>query len=196
MTTSIDASSLQTLAELSDGDSRITVVGLGGSNAVILGRHDAARIEVYHDGGVFELLPDDRLAIELTDPQPREAVISQALAQINELRQAAQDQLDEDQAQHRHVLECIRDYAIDRHREGNFCADGLNEFLRTFNLPEYNPRVRVTYSIRGRYEVQSSESDARDDAEGRLGVDLTDLDDVIDGSDNSRIEEIWVESVT
>jgi hypothetical protein len=196
MTTSIDASSLQTLAELSDGDSRITVVGLGGSNAVILGRHDAAGIEVYHDGGVFELLPDDRLAIELTDPQPREAVISQALAQINELRQAAQDQLDEDQAQHRHVLECIRDDAIDRHREGNFCADGLNEFLRTFNLPEYNPRVRVTYSIRGRYEVQSSESDARDDAEGRLGVDLTDLDDVIDGSDNSRIEEIWVESVT
>lgn len=41
----------------------------------------------------------------------------------------------------------MRDYAIERHREKIICRDGLNDFLRYHDLPEYPPHRSATVRL-------------------------------------------------
>lgn len=58
----------------------------------------------------------------------------------------------------------MREYAIERHRAGDICRDGLNDFLRYHDLPEYpqhrSATVRVEFDVRLPY-CDDSEADAR-----------------------------------
>jgi hypothetical protein len=198
MTATIESTvSTKTLAEFLAGDFEClpTVVRLAGADAVVLARSGGDTIEVYYEGALASFI-DRTPAPEITDRARRERAINQALVDLGRLRRESQDELQRQHAAHEDVLDRVREYAIEKHREGSICQDGLNEFLRMFDLPEYSPRVRVSYVIRGSYEVDSSASDIREDAEEHLGVDLADIDAVIDGSEDSRIDELAVEPVT
>jgi hypothetical protein len=64
----------------------------------------------------------------------------------------------------------------------------MNRFLDAFSLPTYDPRVRVTYTITGSYEVDTDDPDtASSDARGYLKPDLSELDNVIDDSDTHTV---------
>ncbi len=66
---------------------------------------------------------------------------------------------------------------------------GLNAFLTAFGLPTYHPRVRVTYTITGSYDVDTDDADAAArDARGYLKPDLSELDNVLDDSDTHSVE--------
>lgn len=58
----------------------------------------------------------------------------------------------------------MREYAIERHRDGDICRDGLNAFLRYHDLPEYPPNrsatVRLEFDVR-LPNCDDSEADAR-----------------------------------
>src|SRR5262249_16430239 len=79
-------------------------------------------------------------------------------------------------------------------REDAFCRDGLNTFIQHFGLPEYEPYVRVSYTIHGSYRADYSDpGDAEDDAAANLDVDLSGLSSVIQGSTDSHVEAHEVE---
>lgn len=59
----------------------------------------------------------------------------------------------------------IREYAIDRHREGHYCRDGLNDALEHFGLDRYEPRYTACITITATAEINA---DTPHDAESRL----------------------------
>ena len=90
----------------------------------------------------------------------------------------------------------IREYAIDKHRDGHFCRDGLNEALEHFGLDRYDPRYTATIALTATAEINA---DTPDDARSRLrhlidGVAYSgdehtdDLDITIDELEISEIE--------
>ena len=90
----------------------------------------------------------------------------------------------------------IREYAIDKHRDGHFCRDGLNEALEHFGLERYEPRYTATITLTATAEINA---DTPDDARSRLrhlidGVAYSgdehsdDLDITMDDIDISEIE--------
>lgn len=59
----------------------------------------------------------------------------------------------------------IREYAIDKHRDGHFCRDGLNEALEHFGLDRYDPRYTATITVTATAEINA---DSAGDALSRL----------------------------
>jgi hypothetical protein len=51
----------------------------------------------------------------------------------------------------------IRNYAIAAYRKGRFCVNGLNEALEHFDLDGYSPRMRLSYTISGSFEVDGDD---------------------------------------
>jgi hypothetical protein len=91
------------------------------------------------EGGLIEVFTGD--AIELFAPEVTVTAIEEAGQQVTLLRAAllfVNQRYRGTQREFREVLGRIRDYAIARHQEGEFCEDGLNAFLRTFDLAEYH----------------------------------------------------------
>ncbi len=160
----------------------VTIPGDPPLDAVVLGRLSASTIEVIADGRV-QGYAETTAVTAVTDPQRRADLLTAALAVIDQERREQVGQLAAERTRHTGVLEKIRDYAISRCREGMFCADGLNDFLRHFSLPEYCPGTRVSYSIHGSYRTERSDADdAESDAATCLGVDLSDVRYIVEGS--------------
>jgi hypothetical protein len=112
-----------TLRDLArDQQSYATPGSVGGQDVVVLGYGHDGWIEVYHDSVISSYEPGTTVG-PLTDPARQAAVLRSALAALAG-RQAA-------------TLAGIRSYAIDKYQDGTICHEGLNEFLRAFDLEEY-----------------------------------------------------------
>ena len=124
-----------------------TVVRLDNADAVVLTTGDS-EFQVWTKDRVTTLAADT--AVEpVADPTQTEPVLRRAVVSLDALRQQAQALLSSAAGQHAVTLSAIRDYAINAHRQGDICETGLNEFLQTFELDEYDPRVSLSYTMAG-----------------------------------------------
>jgi hypothetical protein len=142
-----------------------------------------------HTGTAFRSLSADTPAAALTDAARHVELLAQFLAHVidQEARHAVDRQRAE--ADHRKVLDEIRTYAIDRHEEGAYCREGLNEFLHHFRLDRYPRQANVRFTIRGSYAVAGHDRDEVEaDAEANLRLDLDGLGDLIEGSESFTVD--------
>lgn len=167
-----------------------TVVTVNDRMVVVL-RADrtSGGVQVHDPVRSIHTLPAGTPATPVNDHHTRAEFLAAAASDLADIHALDQAQLVDTDARHQKVLDNIRGYAIAQHLEDAFCRDGLNAFLTTFGLPTYNPRIRVTYTITGSYEVDTDDADtAARDARGYLKPDLTELDNLIDDSDTHHLE--------
>jgi hypothetical protein len=132
-----------------------TVIRLDGTEAVVLATADG-EVQLWTGDGVTTCSVDT-LVEPVTDLARTDTVLRQAVAALNALRLhalATVTGLAERQAV---TLAAIRDYAITAHRDGDICRDGLDEFLHTFDLGEYDPHVDIAYTITGSLAIAGSD---------------------------------------
>ena len=173
-----------------------------GVDAVLLRRVDSASVELLRDGRIVRE-PDTMLAAPVTDPTRQaellraalaaEAATRQALAETAEQRRTELDQL---RASNAGTLAEIRDYVIADYRADEYSRDVLDAFLARFDLDPYQPRVKVTYTITGSFEVDSDDADeVEDNVEQNLRVDSDDVDGAVEYSDNFDVTVRSVEPI-
>ena len=160
-----------------------------GVDAVLLGRVGTATVEVLREGSIVREA-DTMLAVPVTDPTRQVELLRAALvadvAARQGLAETAQQrgfELNQLRASQASTLAQIRDYVIEQYRDSEFSRDVLDAFLSRFDLDPYRPRVKVTYTITGSFEVEGDDpDDVESDVENNLRVDLDDLDDVVEYS--------------
>jgi hypothetical protein len=162
-------------------------------NAVVLAQQTGTdTVRVLIDGQVHDVAADIA-AVPVTDPSTALALAQQtvgwvltALHTAVDRARALAEQADEQQWRHVRQLAEIRSYAIDRHRDGDICRDGLDTFLAHFDLDPYQPRHRVQFTVSGSFEV--TPEDGRDtgytayDVRDYLRVDTGQVDGVDEGT--------------
>jgi hypothetical protein len=174
-----------------------------GVDAVLLRRADTASVELLRDGRIVRE-PDTMLAAPVTDPTRQaellraalaaDAATRQALTETAEQRRTELDQLRTGQTR---TLGAIRDYVIAEYRADEVSRDVLDTFLARFDLDPYQPRVKVTYTITGSFEVDSDNADeVENNVEEYLRVDLDDVDDIVEYSDEFSVSVRSAEPVT
>jgi hypothetical protein len=168
----------------------ITILNRGSAgNGVVLAQTDGA-VSVLVDGQV-RTLRGDADVLPITERDTELALARQAVTWALAAHRAATDRirglytdLDDARRFHDQALTDIRAYAIRRHRDGDICRDGLNEFLTHFDLDPYRPRHRVQFTIRGSFEVtpdaDRDTGDTEDDVRDYLRIDTDEVDGVID----------------
>ena len=86
---------------------------------------------------------------------------------------------------------------IEQYRDSEYSRDVLDAFLSRFDLDPYQPRVKVTYTITGSFEVDSDDAgEVEDNVEEYLRVDLDNVYDVVVDSDDFSVSVRRVEPVT
>jgi hypothetical protein len=176
------------LGQSSTGSAAVVTVD---NRVVVVLRADriGGGVQVHDPVRSVHTLPADTFATPVSDHHTRAEFLAAAASDLAGIHALDQAQLDGTEARHQKVLDDIRSYAVARHLEDSICRGGLNAFLETFGLPTYDPRIRVSYTITGSYEVDTDDADAAArDARGYLKPDLTELDNVIDGSDTYTIQ--------
>jgi hypothetical protein len=93
-----------------------------GHDAVVLGYGSDGWIEVCRDNAISSFAPGTAVG-PLTEPARQTAALRSTLGAVA-VRQAA-------------TLAGIRSYAIEKYQDGSICQEGLNAFLRAFDLEEY-----------------------------------------------------------
>jgi hypothetical protein len=58
------------------------------------------------------------------------------------------------------TIESIRDYAIERHRDGSICRSGLDEFLSHFDFAPYAQRFSVPVTVTATFEITADNETA------------------------------------
>jgi hypothetical protein len=170
-----------------------------GDQVVVLRQANNGQVEVWSFGHVTRR-EADTVVYAVADSARRDGLLTQVVHGLAEQRRVAIDRAAEVAAErdaerdaHERVLSDIRAYAVDKHQDGTICRGGLNDFLTAFGLPEYEPRVRVYFTLTGSYDVDGEDADAaRRDARGYLRPDLSALDNVVEDSDTFTVH---VESV-
>ena len=109
-------------------------------------------VEVYATHRVVHL-PADALVTPITDPAEQLAATRAALDALADRRRADVQTQDTLRTEHTRVMADIRAYAIERHLVGDTELEELNQFLTHFGLLTYHPRLRVTFTITGSYQV-------------------------------------------
>jgi hypothetical protein len=172
-----------------------TVAGDPAVDIVVLAHGTATSLDALADGQPASYDPTITVT-EVDDPERQLAVLRAALSTLDQGRREAELRLDVEKARQAAVLDRIRSYAIERHREGMYCEEGLNTFLRHFGLPEYEPSIRVSYTIRGSYRTEGSDPDtAETDAADNLAVDLSEIDGVIASSPYHQVDIDEIETI-
>lgn len=120
-----------TIGQLLAAESPAATAVIDGEEAVVIAQGEDDQAWVYRTGLVRPYHVDTP-ATGLRDPERQIALLREALLLTDGLRR-------ETAAQHSDVLSSIRDYAIERQQDGTICLTGLNEFLRMFGMPEYEP---------------------------------------------------------
>ncbi|MCX4856633.1 hypothetical protein [Streptomyces canus] len=163
---------------------------------VVLRLVDTDLIEFYFAGRITTYSTQVLQIRPITDPAVREATLREAIEALAICRKVAIEKHAEQHRSHELVMDAIRQYAVDRHEEGDICREGLDDFLANFGLASYVTRVRVEYTITGSYEVDpSSEAAAEEDALKCLQPDLSGLDDVDGDTSTYEVSEIQVSEV-
>jgi hypothetical protein len=127
--------------------------------------------------------------LAMTDPDRSQEVLCAAVKHLATMRQDAIDRNDVLRTGQARVLDAIRDYAIERHEAGDICRNGLDRFLEEFDFAPYHNRIRVDYTLKGSYVVDSSsDEDVADDTSKYLRPDLSDLDYVDSDSAHFDLE--------
>jgi hypothetical protein len=167
-----------------------TVVTDYASDAVILGYTTDGDVELCRDDGTIQAQAVSPALARQYDPARQDHVLRRAVTALDTERRRLR-------REHAQTLDRIRAAAIEKHEDGGeICQEGLNQFLRTFGMAEYGPRVRVDFTIRGSYEVDTTDDyEARAGAEDHLGVDLTYIDDADTDSLTHKVEVMNVETI-
>jgi hypothetical protein len=151
---------------------------------------DGDQVDVHTPHGP-RTLPASTPAFALIDADRRAQLLAGAVDQLVDQARELRSELACTTARHTRTLEEIRQYAIDRHLDDEYCRDGLNSFLSTFAMPVYNSRVRVAFTITGSYEVDHADTyRAERDATGYLKLDLSQIDDLIEDSDSLTVVQV------
>lgn len=162
------------------------------TDAVMLARRDRS-IEVLLDNGFARHVDAGDTAVLITEPAREAHLLRRALRTTEARAVTAERNLNQATERHTSVLAAIRTYAIGKHRDGDICRQGLDTFLKAFDLPPYDPRIRVTFTITGSYLVAAANTrEAEQDAHGYLKADLSSLDNVVDDSEDItvRIDDV------
>jgi len=173
-----------------------------GVDAVLLGRVGTATVELLREGRIVREA-DTMLAAPVTDPARQVELLRAALVADVTARKALADtaqqrgsELNQLRASQAGTLDAIRDYVIEQYRDSEFSRDVLDAFLGRFDLDPYRPRVKVSYTITGSFEVDSDDADeVEDNVEQNLRVDSDDVDGAVEYSDNFDVTVSSVEPV-
>jgi hypothetical protein len=111
-----------TLRDLTRGQETYGTPGIVGEHdVVVLGYGNDGWIEVCRDNAISSVAPGTAV-MPLADPARQAAALRSALGAVEGRRSA--------------TLAGIRSYAIERYQDGSICEEGLNAFLRAFDLEE------------------------------------------------------------
>jgi hypothetical protein len=183
-----EALTLRCFAPGGDHEGHPAVTGHGSSVVVLGYSPDHPEIlDVHGDHGTYPLAADTS-ATAVLDPARSADLLLRAVAHLSRQIRTLQTDHRVAEARHARTLEEIRRYAIDRHLDDQYCRQGLNDFLRAFGMPVFEPRIRVSYVITGSYDVEGEDTySATRDATGYLKVDLSELDGVLDDTDTYTV---------
>ena len=81
------------------------------------------------------------------------------------------------------TIDSMRSYAIDRHREGEICREGLNDFLRAHDLAPYAPTYGATVDLKLRVRVNCDADEQKGDLGWIIREHLT-----VDSDGSSRLQ--------
>jgi hypothetical protein len=174
-----------------------------GADAILLGRADASTVELLRDGRIVRE-PDSVLGVPVTDPGRQVELLRAALVadvatrkSLAETVQQRGTELNQLRVTQGRLLDAVRDYAIEQYRSGgDFDRDVLDGLLERLGVDPYWPRVKVTYTITGSFEVDSDNGyDVENDVENNLRPYLDDIDDVDEDSGEFRVSVRSVEPV-
>ena len=177
-------------------------LAVSGVDAVLLGRVGTATVEVLREGRIAREA-DTMLAVPVTDPARqvellRAALVADVAARQGLAETAAQrgSELNQVRASQASTLDAVRDYAIEQYRDSEFSRDVLNALLDRLGVDAYQPRVKVTYTITGSFEVDTDDpEDVESNVEQNLRVDSDDVDGVVEYSDDFSVDVRRVEPV-
>src|SRR5207247_10128640 len=120
--------------------------------------------ELLRDGRIVRE-PDTMLAAPVTDPTRQAELLRAALAAevatrwaLAETAEQRRTELDQLRTSRNRNLTAIRGYVIVDYRAAEYSRDVLDAFLARFDLDPYQPRVKVTYTITGSFEVDSDDA--------------------------------------
>lgn len=118
-----------------------------------------------------------RLVTPVTDPGQRHQLINQAALTLGAELTSERDTIAQIRRETEAFSDAIRQYAIDRYRDGEICEGGLRKFLRHFDMPPYEPKIRVRFTISGTFLVNAHDVDSvRSDARHGLEVNFEGVD--------------------
>ncbi len=144
-----------TLAELADRGPAAAVVEHDGLAVVVLDHSGEGQVRVMAEGLVLLDLAAGTLA-KPTVASGAQIALAEVLGELDDLRRIALAGIEGSRQAHQAKLAAIRDYAIRLCRAGRICLSGLDQFLATFGLPEFEPMMRVHYTIRGSFLVHGT----------------------------------------
>jgi len=158
-------------------------------DAVVLD-HSNGRIELCRSDGTISTQAASTSLVRQYDPGRQERALRQAVTALDTERRRLT-------TEHATTLGEIRAAAIAKHEDGGeICHDGLNAFLREFGMAEYGPRIRVSFTVRGSYEVDTTdEYEARTGAENQLGLDLSDISEADEDSLSYKVEATELQAI-
>ncbi|MEV0534728.1 hypothetical protein [Kitasatospora sp. NPDC050463] len=163
-------------------------VQIGDRAGVILREVDADLVELYHAGQITPVVLQELEFEPVTDPAARAEALHEAVEALAICRRVALEKHAEQHQAHQGQLGAIRQYAVNRHEDGDICREGLEDFLAAFDFEPYITRVRVDYTISGSYEVEGHDAAfVEEDAQGYVQPNLSSLDDVVDESSTFEV---------
>ena len=160
------------------------VVQLGSTDAVILAVAKDGTVLVWRDGTVANYAAESP-AEPVFEPVRRDAALRQAIISLNALRREAETTAEQQATQHATTLASIRQYAIEAHRDGDICRGGLDEFLYAFNLEQYRPRTRLSYTLTGSF---TATGDSMEAVLAAVTAELASSYALVDGIDDDSTE--------
>ena len=155
-------------------------VQIGDRTGMVLRLADTNLVEVYQ-AGTITFVDSNVLEVEpITDPALLEETLLGVVEALTICRRVSVEAHAEQRQAHTDKLAAIRQYAIDRMEQGVICGRGLDAFLSAFDLEPYSCRSKVSYTIHGSYEVDTSTPAAIRDAKDNIRPDLVGLYEVDD----------------
>jgi len=168
------------LLRAAPGGSYLTVT-VNGIAMVVLDALDAGAVLVCRLGQIGPL--DATLtAVPVTDPRRQLTLLHDTVATVHRHHAAAVDGQRRAEAILRRLRVRLREHLLGRFRRDELDRDELNTLLRGFTLPTLDTPIRVHYTLTGSVEIDVAAGDGVDRVACTVGVDLAQVDLLVDGS--------------